>query len=64
MPTATTAPRFRIYSLMDDEQLVLAVHDLERSCSQPGMRNAPERTREDYEAALDAAREELERRSA
>jgi hypothetical protein len=62
--TTETAPRMRIFRIVDTDQLVLAVHDLERRLDRLDDATWPganvERARLLDEA--DAAREELDRR--
>jgi len=65
MTTATaTAPRLRIYALMDEDQIVRAVHDLERQLDRLDNACYPSANIERAQVldALDAARDELERR--
>lgn len=50
------------YRLMDDDTLVAAIADLERTCSQPRLDFLPADEREAYLSDLDRARAELERR--
>ena len=62
--TTATAPRLRIYRLMDSDQLVRAVHDLERRLDRLDDACYPSANveREQVLDALGAARDELERR--
>jgi len=72
MTTATaTAPRLRIYALMDEDQIVRAVHDLERqldrldnACYPSANYPSANIERAQVLDALDAARCEIERRAA
>ena len=65
MPTAT-APRLRIYKLMDTDQVVRAVHDLEGRLDRLDDACWPGANVERAQVldSLDAARDELERRTA
>jgi len=64
--TTATAPRLRIFKLMDRNQLVLAVHDLEGKFDRLDNACHPSAGIERAHVldALDAARHELERRAA
>jgi len=64
--TTATAPRLRIYRLMQDNQLVLAVHDLERTLDRLDEACYPSANIERAHVldSLEAARDELERRAA